>query len=62
METVQAAIVLDGWMFPLDSDHFARAAQPSLFINAGRWQWKENLDSMKKFSSEEAERIHFTIG
>lgn len=58
----QAAVVLDGWMFPLDSDQYSRAVQPTLFLNAGRWQWKENLDSIRRFCSEEAERIHFTIG
>ncbi|VDP27842.1 unnamed protein product [Heligmosomoides polygyrus] len=44
----QAAVVLDGWLFPLDSGHYERAAQPTLFLNAGRWQYLENVERMHK--------------
>lgn len=44
----QKAIVLDGWMFPLDSTQQEQAKQPTMFLNVGDWQWNENLDVMKK--------------
>ncbi|CAJ0591999.1 unnamed protein product [Cylicocyclus nassatus] len=44
----QATIVLDGWLFPLESGHYERASQPTLFLNVDKWQWPENLERMTK--------------
>ncbi|KAK6755150.1 hypothetical protein RB195_013870 [Necator americanus] len=56
----QAAIVLDGWLYPLDSGHYERATQPTLFLNAGRWQYPENLERMGKLRNV-AEKPMFTL-
>ncbi|XGW04047.1 hypothetical protein V3C99_015300 [Haemonchus contortus] len=44
----QAAAVLDGWLYPLEPGHYERATQPTLFLNAGRWQFMENVERMHK--------------
>ncbi|CAI4227415.1 unnamed protein product [Auanema sp. JU1783] len=56
----QASLVLDGWMFPLDADHYVRAGQPTLFLNAKKWQWKENLKNMRRFGNE-SERLMYSF-
>ncbi|KAK6023810.1 Platelet-activating factor acetylhydrolase, plasma/intracellular isoform II [Ostertagia ostertagi] len=44
----QAAAVLDGWLYPLEPGHYERATQPTLFLNAGKWQFLENIERMHK--------------
>ncbi|CAL2030465.1 unnamed protein product [Caenorhabditis brenneri] len=44
----QKSIVLDGWMFPLSPEQQELALRPTLFLNIGDWQWKENLEVMRK--------------
>ncbi|KAK6053302.1 Platelet-activating factor acetylhydrolase, plasma/intracellular isoform II [Cooperia oncophora] len=44
----QAAAVLDGWLYPLEPGHYERATQPTLLLNAGRWQFMENIEQMRK--------------
>ncbi|TKR82422.1 hypothetical protein L596_016151 [Steinernema carpocapsae] len=57
----QAAVVLDGWMFPIEMDLYSRASQPTLFLNAGNWQWAENVRKMMKLDKSQAERLMFTF-
>ncbi|WKY09053.1 hypothetical protein Q1695_001865 [Nippostrongylus brasiliensis] len=56
----QAAVVLDGWLFPLDSGQYERATQPTLFLNAGKWQYAENIERMHKLRNI-AEKPMFTL-
>ncbi|KAE9414798.1 hypothetical protein Angca_003722, partial [Angiostrongylus cantonensis] len=44
----QAAVVLDGWLSPLDPGHYERASQPSLFLNAANWNYIENVGRIQK--------------
>uniref|UniRef100_A0A914UZI5 1-alkyl-2-acetylglycerophosphocholine esterase n=1 Tax=Plectus sambesii TaxID=2011161 RepID=A0A914UZI5_9BILA len=57
----QAAVVLDGWMMPIEWDLYAKAQQPLLFINAGVWQWTDNVKRMLKFDKLVAERLMVTF-
>ncbi|KAK0406612.1 hypothetical protein QR680_018689 [Steinernema hermaphroditum] len=57
----QTAVVLDGWMFPIEMDLYSRASQPTLFLNAGNWQWAENVMKMMKLDRSQAERLMFTF-
>ncbi|EPB79412.1 Platelet-activating factor acetylhydrolase, plasma/intracellular isoform II [Ancylostoma ceylanicum] len=56
----QAAVVMDGWLYPLESGHYERASQPTLFLNAGKWQYAENLERMAKLRNV-AEKPMFTL-
>uniref|UniRef100_A0A0K0CT97 1-alkyl-2-acetylglycerophosphocholine esterase n=1 Tax=Angiostrongylus cantonensis TaxID=6313 RepID=A0A0K0CT97_ANGCA len=44
----KAAVVLDGWLSPLDPGHYERASQPSLFLNAANWNYIENVGRIQK--------------
>ncbi|KIH54347.1 hypothetical protein ANCDUO_15507, partial [Ancylostoma duodenale] len=55
-----AAVVLDGWLYPLESGHYERASQPTLFLNAGKWQYAENLERMAKLRNV-TEKPMFTL-
>lgn len=52
--------MLDGWLYPLESGHYERASQPTLFLNAGKWQYAENLERMAKLRNV-AEKPVFTL-
>ncbi|EFO25648.1 platelet-activating factor acetylhydrolase [Loa loa] len=41
-----AAVILDGWMFPIERELFTRVQQPVLFMNAENFQWEENVKDM----------------
>ncbi|PIO70834.1 Platelet-activating factor acetylhydrolase, plasma/intracellular isoform II [Teladorsagia circumcincta] len=56
----KAAAVLDGWLYPLESGHYERATQPTLFLNAGKWQYLENIERMHKLRNI-AEKPMFTF-
>ncbi|KJH45002.1 Platelet-activating factor acetylhydrolase, plasma/intracellular isoform II [Dictyocaulus viviparus] len=56
----QAAVVLDGWLLPLDSGHYERASQPTLFLNAGNWQTMENIERMNKCRNI-TEKLFYTL-
>ncbi|CAI5455068.1 unnamed protein product [Caenorhabditis angaria] len=57
----QKAIVMDGWMFPLDVNQQEQSNQPTMFINIGDWQWNENLDVMKRIFPHNDKNVLFTI-
>ncbi|VDK48823.1 unnamed protein product [Anisakis simplex] len=42
------AIVLDGWMLPVERELYERIQQPTLFLNASLFQWPSNVNSMHK--------------
>ncbi|VDM57688.1 unnamed protein product [Angiostrongylus costaricensis] len=65
----QAAVVLDGWLSPLDPGHYERASQPSLFLNAANWNYIENVGRIQKlrnitekllYTFKDAEHYTFT--
>ncbi|KAI6209619.1 1-alkyl-2-acetylglycerophosphocholine esterase [Aphelenchoides besseyi] len=40
------AISLDGWLYPIETDLYSRVTQSTLFLNASKWQWPENVKRM----------------
>ncbi|KAI6191544.1 1-alkyl-2-acetylglycerophosphocholine esterase [Aphelenchoides bicaudatus] len=44
-------VSLDGWLFPIETDLYARFIQPALFINAKKWQWVENIKRMLRLEN-----------
>ncbi|VDD87365.1 unnamed protein product [Enterobius vermicularis] len=59
--TFQAAVLLDGWMFPIEKELYPRIQQPVLFLNADTFQWQENVKSMLQVGSEEPRKLIFTL-
>ncbi|CCD70130.1 1-alkyl-2-acetylglycerophosphocholine esterase [Caenorhabditis elegans] len=57
----QKAIVLDGWMYPLDQNQQEQAKQPIMFLNVGDWQWNENLEVMRKILPNNEGNILLTL-
>ncbi|KAJ1354132.1 Platelet-activating factor acetylhydrolase [Parelaphostrongylus tenuis] len=55
-----AAVVLDGWLNPLDSGQHERASQPTLFLNAANWNYNENVERIQKFRNL-TEKLHYTF-
>ncbi|VDK68731.1 unnamed protein product [Litomosoides sigmodontis] len=43
---ISAAVVLDGWMFPIERELLTRVQQPVLFMNAESFQWEANVNDM----------------
>ncbi|CAG9531451.1 unnamed protein product [Cercopithifilaria johnstoni] len=41
-----AAVILDGWMFPIERELLTRVQQPVLFMNAESFQWEANVNDM----------------
>uniref|UniRef100_A0A915PJN3 1-alkyl-2-acetylglycerophosphocholine esterase n=1 Tax=Setaria digitata TaxID=48799 RepID=A0A915PJN3_9BILA len=41
-----AAVVLDGWMFPIEKELLTQVRQPVLFMNAENFQWEANVKDM----------------
>lgn len=56
----QASVCWDGWLYPMEHDLYPRVTQPSLLINASKWQWAENVKRMMKLP-QTAERCLFTL-
>ena len=59
-------VVMDAWMFPIERDFYTTARDanvPVLFINAGRFQWEDNLQRKEKmFQQRIGHDVHiFTI-
>jgi hypothetical protein len=65
-EIVTHSLSLDGWLFPLKFNNEAdeeggskgeegarREGRELLFLNSDLWQWKENLERMKRVAKEE---------
>uniref|UniRef100_A0A1I7XH47 1-alkyl-2-acetylglycerophosphocholine esterase n=1 Tax=Heterorhabditis bacteriophora TaxID=37862 RepID=A0A1I7XH47_HETBA len=48
-------------MYPLEADHYERAVQPTLLINAGRWQWDDNIKKMHRLNQDTALRLVYTL-
>ncbi|KAK5980131.1 Platelet-activating factor acetylhydrolase plasma/intracellular isoform II [Trichostrongylus colubriformis] len=56
----QSAVVLDGWFYPLEPGHYERATQPTLFLNAGKWQSPENIGRIYKLRNI-SEKLIYTF-
>ncbi|KRZ57239.1 Platelet-activating factor acetylhydrolase, partial [Trichinella nativa] len=56
------AVVLDGWMFPVDKEAENEVQQPLLFVNNEKFQWKENVERMQNVISKfPSGRMMYTI-
>lgn len=56
----QASVCWDGWLYPLETDLYPRITQPSLLINAAKWQWAENVQRMMRLPQQAAKHL-FTL-
>ncbi|XP_025406766.1 platelet-activating factor acetylhydrolase-like [Sipha flava] len=57
----QAAVILDGWMFPLKSEPFLDIQQPLLFINSHTFHNPANLNSISKYVHSKGVRQLYTL-
>lgn len=53
-------VSLDGWLYPIENELYSQVTQPTLFINASKWQWVENIKRMIKLENS-LERNIFTF-
>lgn len=57
----RVGLVLDGWMFPIEKDIYPRVSQPLLFVNMDKFQWKDNVQRMKRMELDGVDRSVVTI-
>lgn len=57
----QAAVILDGWMFPLKSEPFINIHQPMLFINTQTFHIPANLHLLRKYFCSKGIRQIYTL-
>uniref|UniRef100_A0A914ZD01 1-alkyl-2-acetylglycerophosphocholine esterase n=1 Tax=Parascaris univalens TaxID=6257 RepID=A0A914ZD01_PARUN len=56
-----SAVVLDGWMLPVERELYPRAQQPTLFLNASLFQWSSNVRSMLKIGNNDTHKLLVTF-
>lgn len=57
----KSAVVLDGWMLPVERELYPRAQQPTLFLNASLFQWSSNVRNMLKIGSNDTDKLLVTF-
>lgn len=57
----QAAIILDGWMFPVERELLTRVQQPVLFMNAENFQWEANVKDMLQVTENSKRSVLLTF-
>ncbi|VDM48775.1 unnamed protein product [Toxocara canis] len=56
-----SAVVLDGWMLPIERELYARAQQPTLFLNAAMFQWSSNVRNMLRIGNNNTSKTLVTF-
>lgn len=58
----KVAVILDGWMHPVDPDLPSQVKQPALMVNMEAFQWEKNVEQMKAMQKDTtADRPMITI-
>lgn len=57
----RAAVILDGWMFPIKSEPFLNIPQPILFINTHTFHIPANLILLRKYFYSKGNRKLYTL-
>ncbi|MFH4982350.1 hypothetical protein AB6A40_009059 [Gnathostoma spinigerum] len=59
---ITCAVVIDGWMFPIEKDIYNQIQRPALFLNAAGFQWATNVRSMLEIGGERNKNVLLTFG
>lgn len=57
----RAAIIIDGWMFPLKSERFLNIQQPILFVNTHTFHIPVNLNLIRQYFHSKGVRKLYTL-
>ncbi|EJW86420.1 platelet-activating factor acetylhydrolase [Wuchereria bancrofti] len=57
----KAAVILDGWMLPIERELLTRVYQPVLFMNAKSFQWEANVKDMLQVTENSKRGILLTF-
>lgn len=61
MLVYRAAVILDGWMFPIKSEPFLNIPQPMLFVNSQTFNLPPNISLLRKYFYSKGIRQLYTL-